>query len=98
MVDVILPSKLKQRKEAEAKIKAANHRLAERKKNAAADFEKWEVEAAKKIGDQPKEPDRKSTRLNSSHALISYAVFCLKKKKKNKNKQKQKEWKIKKNK
>ena len=24
--------------------------------------------------------DRKSTRLNSSHALISYAVFCLKKK------------------
>ena len=29
--------------------------------------------------------DRKSTRLNSSHALISYAVFCLKKKKKKKN-------------
>src|SRR3712207_7042728 len=28
-------------------------------------------------------PDRKSTRLNSSHANISYAVFCLKKKKKN---------------
>src|SRR5207244_10818120 len=31
----------------------------------------------------PKEdhPDRKSTRLNSSHQIISYAVFCLKKKK-----------------
>src|SRR3712207_8117823 len=29
--------------------------------------------------------DRKSTRLNSSHANISYAVFCLKKKKKAKN-------------
>src|SRR5205809_3736629 len=29
-------------------------------------------------------PDRKSTRLNSSHGYISYAVFCLKKKKKNK--------------
>src|SRR5438105_8722595 len=28
--------------------------------------------------------DRKSTRLNSSHEWISYAVFCLKKKKKNK--------------
>src|SRR5215211_2834427 len=28
-------------------------------------------------------PDRKSTRLNSSHTVISYAVFCLKKKKKN---------------
>src|SRR5436190_8048739 len=27
-------------------------------------------------------PDRKSTRLNSSHTVISYAVFCLKKKKK----------------
>src|SRR3989454_4075243 len=30
-----------------------------------------------------KPPDRKSTRLNSSHLVISYAVFCLKKKKKN---------------
>src|SRR5438034_4503098 len=30
--------------------------------------------------------DRKSTRLNSSHTVISYAVFCLKKKKRN-NKQ-----------
>src|ERR1039457_7468340 len=28
----------------------------------------------------PLEPDRKSTRLNSSHLVISYAVFCLKKK------------------
>src|SRR5438309_6414002 len=33
-----------------------------------------------------RDPDRKSTRLNSSHSSISYAVFCLKKKKKkNKN-------------
>src|SRR3712207_7086388 len=30
----------------------------------------------------PEAKDRKSTRLNSSHANISYAVFCLKKKKK----------------
>src|ERR1022692_1899754 len=30
--------------------------------------------------------DRKSTRLNSSHLVISYAVFCLKKKKKNSHK------------
>src|SRR2546426_7894944 len=29
--------------------------------------------------------DRKSTRLNSSHLVISYAVFCLKKKKRDKN-------------
>src|SRR2546426_9263308 len=42
-----------------------------------------------KLGDQVLvkvlsiEGDRKSTRLNSSHLVISYAVFCLKKKKKN---------------
>src|SRR5256886_2801039 len=33
-------------------------------------------------GHEPKHIDRKSTRLNSSHSQISYAVFCLKKKKK----------------
>src|SRR3712207_8322140 len=33
------------------------------------------------LGDQPAARDRKSTRLNSSHANISYAVFCLKTKK-----------------
>src|SRR2546429_6505659 len=33
-------------------------------------------------GQQPAPLDRKSTRLNSSHGYISYAVFCLKKKKK----------------
>src|SRR5262245_66106076 len=35
----------------------------------------------------PSLPDRKSTRLNSSHLGISYAVFCLKKKKKKNNKE-----------
>src|SRR5438270_8553254 len=34
------------------------------------------------IGEARKTLDRKSTRLNSSHSQISYAVFCLKKKKK----------------
>src|SRR5687768_17834026 len=34
--------------------------------------------------------DRKSTRLNSSHGYISYAVFCLKKKKKKKKKTRKK--------
>src|SRR5690348_17382162 len=37
------------------------------------------------------EIDRKSTRLNSSHPSISYAVFCLKKKKKTHNNHKQKQ-------
>src|SRR2546427_5364412 len=35
------------------------------------------------LPDFPVRGDRKSTRLNSSHSQISYAVFCLKKKKKN---------------
>src|SRR3712207_7062900 len=42
----------------------------------ASDAAAWLVER----GEDPRE-DRKSTRLNSSHANISYAVFCLKKKK-----------------
>src|SRR5437899_7859684 len=48
------------------------------------------VDAVEKALHQPREEadegDRKSTRLNSSHLGISYAVFCLKKKKKTKNK------------
>src|SRR2546427_5266833 len=39
-----------------------------------------EIDDAVKSSDLPR--DRKSTRLNSSHSQISYAVFCLKKKKK----------------
>src|SRR2546430_12871507 len=33
------------------------------------------------VAEEHHHPDRKSTRLNSSHSQISYAVFCLKKKK-----------------
>src|SRR2546422_3198384 len=49
------------------------------------------IQLAEQLGDQlgegvrreiPLGEDRKSTRLNSSHGYISYAVFCLKKKKK----------------
>src|SRR5256885_9618436 len=36
-----------------------------------------------RVSRDPDRLDRKSTRLNSSHLVISYAVFCLKKKKKN---------------
>src|SRR5438034_6270579 len=46
-----------------------------------------DADSGKSIGDIPDTPgvhgialDRKSTRLNSSHTVISYAVFCLKKK------------------
>src|SRR5438034_8726858 len=44
-----------------------------------------DVEVGHRLGDEAagrRRGDRKSTRLNSSHTVISYAVFCLKKKKK----------------
>src|SRR5690242_21459057 len=43
----------------------------------------WALDAFAALREQGK-VDRKSTRLNSSHMSISYAVFCLKKKKKQK--------------
>src|SRR5438552_17879929 len=43
--------------------------------------EELEALAALEEPPMPPDPDRKSTRLNSSHQIISYAVFCLKKKK-----------------
>src|SRR3712207_7927918 len=45
-----------------------------------ADAERLQV-AARQVARSRDRQDRKSTRLNSSHANISYAVFCLKKKK-----------------
>src|SRR5437868_14408860 len=46
------------------------------------DPEAWEIVANDILPPLLKRLDRKSTRLNSSHVSISYAVFCLKKKKK----------------
>src|SRR5690348_17784457 len=46
------------------------------------------AQAADQLAGHRAERDRKSTRLNSSHPSISYAVFCLKKKKKKKSKNK----------
>src|SRR5258708_34882373 len=46
------------------------------KTEPTAGFERLSVDST------PPQLDRKSTRLNSSHQIISYAVFCLKKKKK----------------
>src|SRR2546422_5120429 len=51
--------------------------------------DRWSVEERlhplehKALVERAAASDRKSTRLNSSHGYISYAVFCLKKKKKN---------------
>src|SRR2546422_2813160 len=49
---------------------------------ASAAVERHVSMAARGFGDKAGNKDRKSTRLNSSHGYISYAVFCLKKKKK----------------
>src|SRR5260221_7760784 len=49
---------------------------------AAGDPGPWRQQAILGRGDWDADADRKSTRLNSSHTVISYAVFCLKKKKK----------------
>src|SRR5437763_8858383 len=46
----------------------------------------WGSDAAPTASGSASEADRKSTRLNSSHRCISYAVFCLKKKKTKKEK------------
>src|SRR5688572_31592275 len=51
---------------------------------AATRFERRHARATSTASPAVNE-DRKSTRLNSSHSQISYAVFCLKKKKKQKN-------------
>src|SRR3712207_8334501 len=62
-------------------------RRADERGRAEVDFHHDEREQDADDCDRNDEPaeDRKSTRLNSSHANISYAVFCLKKKKKHNN-------------
>src|SRR3712207_7359385 len=47
---------------------------------AGLDGQRQAVQGAVRTGPPESDGDRKSTRLNSSHANISYAVFCLKKK------------------
>src|SRR5947209_9323696 len=49
---------------------------------ADAGFAEVQKQSGKQFDPECAAADRKSTRLNSSHANISYAVFCLKKKKK----------------
>src|SRR5438045_7922965 len=65
----------------EAKVleQLLHHRL----QAARADVLDAFVDLGGDLGDLVDRLDRKSTRLNSSHLGISYAVFCLKKKKKN---------------
>src|SRR3712207_7288709 len=65
---------------------APGHEVVDRALRAIAVVDLDRVAAAANLGLHARErvgglADRKSTRLNSSHANISYAVFCLKKKK-----------------
>src|SRR5258708_14499957 len=65
---------------AQAPMLQADHERKQRMRDAWRSY-RGEFERPLKVArDQPE--DRKSTRLNSSHQIISYAVFCLKKKKK----------------
>src|SRR2546422_6241914 len=56
-----------------------------RSRNRDGGLETRQVGAAEATRTAVAKADRKSTRLNSSHGYISYAVFCLKKKKHNKD-------------
>src|SRR2546429_6296461 len=52
-------------------------------RSAAHATKRWPIAHWSALIEQLRDEDRKSTRLNSSHGYISYAVFCLKKKKNN---------------
>ena len=56
MVDVISKESQAKRQAAEAKLKAANEKIAAHRKGVQAAFEKWTVEAAKNVDAQPNEP------------------------------------------
>src|SRR5438477_9796625 len=53
-----------------------------RRRGQALQFAQDQLEGLRQVGGVESGGDRKSTRLNSSHMSISYAVFCLKKKNK----------------
>src|SRR2546430_5303500 len=67
-----------------AEVKGVSIRLtkeADDAKRQADEYERKAVLLLQRFKDGQLDQDRKSTRLNSSHSQISYAVFCLKKKK-----------------
>src|SRR3712207_7033847 len=69
-----------------ARLEHRGPKTRRRRESTAAEAQQERIEVPAHVAGQeeqrPRE-DRKSTRLNSSHANISYAVFCLKKKKRN---------------
>src|SRR5688572_32758349 len=77
--DQVCPDRALQELEMPADLRLAQH-VAERDRRTVDHDRRQLVERVHGGGAYPQ--DRKSTRLNSSHSQISYAVFCLKKKKK----------------
>src|SRR3989475_5550676 len=71
-------------KESLARINERLTRVAKREGASLETFQSNHEGALIERVHRAKKQDRKSTRLNSSHSQISYAVFCLKKKKKTK--------------
>src|SRR5687768_17786876 len=69
-------------------VGSADRQLANLPAGKSYDPVRKELQTLKQSSAQQKDRDRKSTRLNSSHGYISYAVFCLKKKKKKNKKHK----------
>src|SRR2546430_3190752 len=63
-----------------ARADAADPVLGPQRRPAAVELQRRRARAGRERTRSPAGPDRKSTRLNSSHSQISYAVFCLKKK------------------
>src|SRR5207245_561620 len=61
-------------------VRNASARRVRRRRRRVTRWSPWHVGSFGDPADGD-DPDRKSTRLNSSHGSISYAVFCLKKKK-----------------
>src|SRR5258708_29078225 len=60
----------------------ASHLFDSRRSGLASADDDAGLRPAEQLVARESDEDRKSTRLNSSHQIISYAVFCLKKKKK----------------
>src|SRR2546422_7067287 len=69
-------------REREAQLARRAERLAAELVQARAEADRLVADRAALTVARDRAADRKSTRLNSSHGYISYAVFCLKKKKK----------------
>src|SRR5207249_6487457 len=79
--DVLHPRRQRLRDPRRRPLRLVERRFRRRAQRLCAPSLQREPDGARtRAGDQ----DRKSTRLNSSHVSISYAVFCLKKKKQNK--------------